>query len=226
MGSPFADFDERAMFPSRYAFTLPAALMAVLPLTLPALFAPFLSFAAAGPPEGRQAALIRRGLELMEQERYADAANLLEEAWETDSSDPLVTENLAICLLHGRKDRAGAFRLMRDALARGGRAGVVVEHIHERAVLSAGIVSDTCKGRLYVQKSRIHFVSAQPEHSFAVTAGEVKELKRNRALGASQGAFHLETVKGRKINLRPADWSAETTELIFRLWEMASRNSE
>lgn len=184
------------------------------------------AYASPEPPESRQAALIRRGLELMEQERYAEAANLLEEAWESDSTDPLVTENLAICLLHGRKDRPGAFRLMRDALARGRRAGMVVEHIHEKAVLSAGIVSDTCKGWLYVQKSGIHFVSAQPEHSFAVTAGEVKELKRNRALGASQGAFHLETVKGRKINLRPADWSAETTELIFRLWEVVKRQSE
>lgn len=179
-----------------------------------------------GPSEGRQAALVRRGLELMEQDRYAEAANVLEEAWEADPSDASLAENLAICLLYGRKDRAGAFRLMRGALAGGGKAGLIVEHIHENAVLSAGVVSDTCRGRLYVQKGRMNFVSAQPEHSFAVSAGEVKELKRNRALGASQGAFHVETAKGRKINLRPADWSAETTDLIFRLWELASRQSE
>lgn len=194
----------------------------VLRAAVPAIFL-LLPLAAQSPPPGRQAALIQRGLELMEQGRYAEAANQLEEAWEADPSDASLAENLAICLLLGRKDRTGAFRLMRDALANGGKASVMVEHIHENALLSAGVVADTCKGRLSFSRGALAFVSSQQEHSFSLGIQEVKGLKANRVLGSAQGAFHVETVKGRKINLQPADWSARTTEMIFRLWDMAGK---
>lgn len=195
-----------------------SALRAALPVIA-------LLFSAAAQPlsPGRQAALIQRGLELMEQGRYAEAANQLEEAWEAEPSDASLAENLAICLLLGRKDRTGAFRLMRDALANGGKASVMVEHIHENAMLSAGVVADTCKGRLSFSRGVLTFISSQREHSFSLGIQEVKGLKANRVLGSAQGAFHVETVKGRKINLQPADWSPRTTEMIFRLWDMAGK---
>lgn len=180
----------------------------------------FLS-AAGGQPAAdvRKAELIARGLALMEQGNYREAANLLEEAWERDSSDAALAENLAICLLHGRRAHEGAYRLMKEALALGGKASILVDHIHENAFLAAGIANDTCKGRLSLQKGRLSFVSSLPEHSFSMLTSEVKSMKRNRLLGAERGAFHIESARGKKTNFSPADWQQKTTEIIFRIWE-------
>ncbi|MGB9609713.1 MAG: tetratricopeptide repeat protein [Bryobacteraceae bacterium] len=175
------------------------------------------------PGRGRQAALIERGLKLMDEGRYREAANILEEAWENDPSDASLAENLAICLLDGRKDEAGAFRLMREAILLGGKASVNVDHIHEKAILSGGVVSDTCKGRLSFQKDRLSFVSSQRDHSFSLALTEVKGFRRNRMLGLGQGGFRIETVQGQKLNLCPSDWSDRTTELIFRLWNLVTK---
>lgn len=180
----------------------------------------FLSGAGGQPAADiRKAELIARGLALMEQGNYREAANLLEDAWERDSSDAALAENLAICLLHGRRAHEGAYRLMKEALALGGKASILVDHIHENAFLAAGIANDTCKGRLSLQKGRISFVSSLPEHSFSLLTSEVKAVKRNRVLGAERGAFHIESVRGKKINFSPADWQGRTTEIIFRLWD-------
>ncbi|MGQ9918485.1 MAG: tetratricopeptide repeat protein [Bryobacteraceae bacterium] len=165
-----------------------------------------------------RAALVAKALSKIEQGDLKEAANLLEEAWETDSTDAVVAENLALCLLHARRDSAGSLKLMEAAIALGGKATVLVHHLHENALTSGGITSDFCVGRLQFRKRRVSFLSSRLDHSFDLDASRIKAVKRNRFLGKGRGAFHIETTENKKYNLCPSDWSEESLRVIEHLF--------
>jgi hypothetical protein len=74
-----------------------------------------------------------------------------------------------------------------------------------------------CVGRLYVQKDRVRFsasAAVHPEaHGFDVSCAEITEVKKNKAYGKQQGAFHLKTRNG-NFNFIPSGSEFET---ILRL---------
>jgi len=165
---------------------------------------------------GRFAAMTSTGIALVDQGRFREAANLLEEVWENDQSDPAVAENLAMAWLYGDHDAAKAQQLMETAIAAGGRASFLMQHAHEKVTAISMEANDYCPGRLSIYSDRMAFVSrTTPEHSFTVRRGELKEIKRNKWFGSAENVYHIRTADKRTYNLRPRTWSEEETKLVL-----------
>ncbi len=172
---------------------------------------------SGGQPPDQRDAIVTKGLRLLEEGRYREAANVFEEAWEADPSDALVGENYALCLLHGRRAVSEAMDVLEKVRALGGWSSVLVFHIHENAFLSGGVTSDFCAGRLRVGKDVLVFESSNPAHSVRLEASQVRRIRLNRLLGSTEKAFHIETIQKKKINFRPASAPEETYPVIERL---------
>jgi len=168
-----------------------------------------------GQVSGRLAALISKGLELVEKGRYNDAINALEEVWEAHKSDPAVAENLGLAYLYGDRDAAKAHQFMETAIALGGRASFFMQHAHERITLITKETGDYCPGRLSITPGRLAFTAAIAAHSFVVTSGDFKEIKRNKWFGSSEGVWHIKTAGKKTYNLRPKTWSEHETKLVL-----------
>lgn len=167
-------------------------------------------------PDQREA-IVTKGLRLLEEGRYKEAANYFEEAWESDSSDALVGENYALCLLHGRRAVGEAVSVFDKVRALGGWSSVLVHHIHENALLSGGVTSDFCPGRLRIGKDVLVFESSNPAHSVRLEAAQIRGIRLNRLLGSAEKAFHIETIHKKKINFRPASSPEEVYAVIERM---------
>ena len=172
---------------------------------------------ASAQEPGRLAALTARGIAALEQERFTEALNALEEVWEQDQSDPAVAENLAMAYLYVDHDLQKARTLAEKSIQAGGAASFLVQHPHEKVGLALGNVSDFCSGRLSISRTHLSFVSKEPSHSFSVPKGQFKELKLNRVYGSGRGIFHIRTGDNKNYNLRPRTWSEEEQQLISEL---------
>jgi hypothetical protein len=168
---------------------------------------------------GRFAALVSKGLELIDAGRFVDALNVLEEVWEQDQSDPAVAENLAIAHLYGGRDARKAEQLMEAAIAAGGRASFLMQHAHERLTLVSMDTSNFCSGRLSISRDRMTFTAANPAHSFSIQTGQLKEIKKNKWFGSSEGVYHIRTSDKKTYNLRPRTWSERETSLVMQMIE-------
>lgn len=166
---------------------------------------------------GRFAELTAKGIASVDQGRFNEALNALEEVWEQDQSDPAVAENLAMAYLYADHDLPKARNLAEWSISKGGRASFLVQHPHEKVAFISGDMADFCSGRLSVSKERLVFTASEPLHSFVVEKGQLKEIKANRLYGSSRSMYHIRTADKKNFNFRPRSWSEQEQELILLL---------
>jgi tetratricopeptide (TPR) repeat protein len=165
----------------------------------------------------RLSELTSKGIADLEQGRYNDAFNALEEVWEQDQSDPSVAENLAMAYLYADHDFEKARTIAERAIQTGGKASFLVQHPHDKLGIVSGDVADYCSGRLSISKNHLAFISKVENHSFTVEKGQLKEIKANRVYGSGRGMYHIRTIDKRNYNVRPRTWSDQEQELILLL---------
>lgn len=166
---------------------------------------------------GRFSELTAKGIANIDQGRFNDALNALEEVWEQDQSDPVVAENLAMAYLYIDHDLTKARALSERAIRDGGRASFLVQHPHEKIGFASGDMADFCSGRLSVSRDRLVFTSKDESHSFIVLKGQLKEMKANHVYGSSRGMYHIRTMDKKNYNFRPRSWSDEEQQLILQI---------
>jgi hypothetical protein len=184
-----------------------------LTVVLAILFA----FLARGQSQSRVFELLQRGVALLEQGRYNDAVNLLEEAWEADQSSASVAEHLAMGYLYADKETSKAGPLAAKAIALGGRASFLMDHPHEKLKILNGDTAAYCRGRLVIMPTRITFIAEDPRHSFQIEFSNFKDLKANRIFGVERGMYHIRTRDKRQFELRPRSGTPAERELIMSL---------
>jgi hypothetical protein len=166
---------------------------------------------------GRLAELTAKGIACIDQGRFNDALNALEEVWEQDQSDPAVAENLAMAYLYADHDLNKAKTLAERSIEAGGKASFLVQHPHEKIGFASGDMVEFCSGRLSISRERLLFTSKDEHHSFVVQKGELKEIKTNHVYGSSRGMYHIRTADKKTYNFRPRTWSEEEQQLILQL---------
>jgi tetratricopeptide (TPR) repeat protein len=166
---------------------------------------------------GRFSELTAKGIAYIDQGRFNDALNALEEVWERDQSDPKVAENLAMAYLYTDHDLAKATALAERAIQGGGKASFLVQHPHEKIGFVSGDIVDFCTGRLSVSRERLVFTSRDERHSFVIEKGQLREMKANHVYGSSRGMYHIRTVDKKNYNFRPRSWSEEEQQLMLQL---------
>jgi hypothetical protein len=166
---------------------------------------------------GRFTELTAKGIGYIDQGRFNDALNVLEEVWEQDQSDPVVAENLAMAYLYADHNLDKATTLAERAIQGGGKASFLVQHPHEKIGFASGDMVEFCSGRLSVSRERLVFTSKDESHSFVVEKGQLKELKANHVYGSSRGMYHIRTADKKNYNFRPRTWSEEEQKLILQL---------
>jgi hypothetical protein len=184
---------------------------------LSVVFAILFAFLASGQSQARVFELLQRGVALLEQGRYNDAVNLLEEAWEADQSVASVAEHLAMAYLYADKETSKAGPLAEKAIALGGRASFLMDHPHEKLKILNGDTAAYCRGRLVIVSARITFIADVPGHSFQVESSNLKDLKENRIFGVERGMYHIRTRDKRQFELRPRSGTSAERELIMSL---------
>lgn len=184
-------------------------------LRILALFA--VAIPALSQNSGRFAELTGKGIGYLDQGRFNDALNALEEVWEQDQSDSLVAENLAMAYLYADHDLAKARMLAERAIQAGGKASFLVQHPHEKVAFASGDMAEFCNGRLSVSRGRLVFTAKEERHSFVVEKGALVEIKANRLYGSGRGMYHIRTADKKNYNLRPRSWLEPERELILLL---------
>jgi len=170
-----------------------------------------------GQSAGRFAELTAKGIAYLDQGKFNEALNSLEEVWEQDQSDVAVAENLAMAYLYADHNLIKAKALDEQAIAAGGKASFFVQHPHEKIGFVSGDMVEFCSGRLSVSRERMVFTSKDQRHSFVVEKGQIKEFKANHVYGSSRGMYHLRTADKKDYNFRPRTWSEEEQQLIVQL---------
>lgn len=165
----------------------------------------------------RFAELTAKGIANLDQGKFNEALNSLEEVWEQDQSDVAVAENLAMAYLYADHNLIKAKALDEQAIAAGGKASFFVQHPHEKIGFVSGDMVEFCSGRLSVSRERMVFTSKDQRHSFVVEKGQIKEFKANHVYGSSRGMYHLRTADKKDYNFRPRTWSEEEQQLIVQL---------
>jgi hypothetical protein len=166
---------------------------------------------------GRFAELTAKGIACIDQGKFNDALNALEEVWEQDQSDPAVAENLAMAYLYADHDFDKAKTLAERSIQAGGKASFLVQHPHEKVAFASGDMADFCSGRLSISRERMSFTSKDERHSFSVEKGQLKEIKANRLYGSGRGMYHIRTADKKNYNFRPRSWSEQEQTLILLL---------
>lgn len=166
---------------------------------------------------GRFADLTAKGIGYLDQGRFNDAVNALEQVWELDQSDPAVAENLAMGYLYADHDFEKAKALAERSIQAGGRASFLVQHPHEKIAFASGDMADFCSGRLSVSRQKLVFTASVERHSFIVEKGQLKEIQPNRHYGSGRGMYHIRTADNKTYNFRPRSWSQQEQELILLL---------
>ncbi len=166
---------------------------------------------------GRFADLTGKGMAYLDQGRFNDALNALEQVWEQDQSDPAVAENLAMAYLYADHDFEKAKVLAERSIQAGGKASFLVQHPHEKIAFASGDMADFCSGRLSVSRQKLVFTAGDERHSFVVEKGQLKEIQANRLYGSGRGMYHIRTTDKKNYNFRPRSWSQQEQELILLL---------
>ena len=164
---------------------------------------------------GRLAELTAKGIAYLDQGKFNDAVNALEQVWEQDQSDPAVAENLGMAYLYADHDLAKAKALAQKAIKAGGKASFLVQHPHEKIGFVSGDTAEFCSGRLSVSRDRMVFTSKEPAHSFVVMKGQLKEIQANKVYGSGRGMYHVRTADKKNYNFRPRSGSEQEQELIL-----------
>lgn len=212
-----------ANYPKKFSLTDSSAL-SILNLISPKalmlgrlLVVIFVALPAFSQSKARVLELLEKGVALLEDGQYNKAVNLLEEAWEGDPTDPAIAENLAIGYLYADKEVGKAGPLVEKAIALGGRASFLMDHLHEKLQILASDTADYCRGRLSIMPGRMVFVAANPRHSFELDADNVREVKANKLYGAGRGTYNVRTRDKRKFDLRPRSGTPAERQLILEL---------
>jgi hypothetical protein len=174
-------------------------------------------FAAFGEQNGRFAVLKEQGFVLFERGQYKEMAGKLEEVWENDQSDPKVAEYLAMGYLYGEKSASKAEPVMLIALDKGGQATFLMQHSHERALTSSGVMNNYCSGKMIVHKGKLSFVADKGEHSFEFSASEASGLK---PLGGSPGRFQFQQER-KNVVFRVKTETRDEVDLFGRVLKQA-----
>jgi tetratricopeptide (TPR) repeat protein len=165
----------------------------------------------------RFAELTAKGIAYLDQGKFNEALNALEEVWERDQSDVAVAENLAMAYLYADHNLSKAKELAEHAIAAGGKASFLVQHPHEKIGFISGDMVEFCSGRLSISRERLVFTSKDQRDSFVVEKGQIKEMKANHVYGSSRGMYHIRTAGKKDYNFRPRSWSEEEQQLILQL---------
>lgn len=175
------------------------------------------------PAESRTVAfLVQDGLRYTEERRYADAINVLEEAWERDPSNPIVAEHLALAYLYerippGAEALAKAEGLMRFSLEHGGQVSIFAQHVHGglRKVVS---FDDHCFGRLVLSPRGVQFRASLTEHSFTLDVEQLVGIAPTKGKPpSSEGGLMLRARKGKRYSIRTGTLSQSEAQIILQL---------
>ena len=189
----------------------------LLPLVL--LSAP-VSLLAQG---GRFEESKRLGMAYLKEGKYDRAAAKLEEVHETDPSDSMVAEALAVAYMNGdeRKqdytldDKAKA--ILVQQLQKGGRALFHVQ-LNLSSTFYSGSTTKTCGGTMTLAKGKLAFLCERGDtggdNSFDFTPAAVKETSARYDKG--NGMFFIKTAK-RTYNFHPASWDKRHSQIILEL---------
>ena len=172
---------------------------------------------AFGQQNARLSDLKSKGIAFIDQGRFNDALNALQEVWEQDQSDPATAENLAMAYLYADHDFEKAKELAEHSIQAGGKASFLVQHPHEKVAFASGDMADYCSGRLSISREKLVYVASEERHSFVVGKGELKEIKANKVYGTDRGMYHIRTADKKNYNFRPRSWSPQEQDLILLL---------
>lgn len=149
---------------------------------------------------------MQKGLRQSEAGQYREAINTLEEAWELDSSNPVVAEHLALSYLNeeyppGEAALRSARWLLRFSLENGGQATVRARHLH-RGWQWFKSTEDSCFGRLLVNADGVHYIATDSDHSFSLEPAAIDTVTLAKQNPSFAGIFNLKTADGARYRLR------------------------
>jgi hypothetical protein len=158
--------------------------------------------------------------ELMRQQRYGDAINVLEPLLEADPANGEALAFLGAASLYVRREGPTDFLKSKELFERsfrsGGFAVFWVSHSHEK--LGTSDLADYCRGWLYLRKGELEFTPENSEHGFRLAYGDVREFNQNRLL---RRMFHIKDSQ-KTYNFRPRTATEEETLLIVALYKKFS----
>jgi tetratricopeptide (TPR) repeat protein len=164
------------------------------------------------PPNSTSAAL-----ELIRQQRYNDALNILEQVLEATPAQPEALAYLGTVHLYAFHDFLKAQKLFEESFRAGGGATFWVSHSHEN--LGTGELADYCRGWLHLRKGELEFAPVNEEHGFRLANSEIKEFKQNRAV---RRLFHVRSNK-KTYDFRPRTGDTREIWLILILYKKFNR---
>ena len=188
-----------------------------MPIAVSCLLLPGLLLAQGGRFEENK----RAGLASLKDGKYDRAAAKLEEVYEADPSDPVVAEALATAYLNGDERKLdakldGKAKAIFDRqLEKGGRAVFLVQ-LNLSSSFYGSSTTKVCSGPMVISAGKIEFQcekgDAKSEHSFTLSAGDVKEMGDRFDKG--HGMFFIKSAK-RTYNFYPASWDKKHGQLIL-----------
>ena len=166
--------------------------------------------------------LVQDGLRHVEQRRYSDAINSLEEAWERDPSNPVVAEHLALAYLYERvpptsETLTKAAELMKFSLENDGQVSFSARHMHGGLNKFVG-VDNHCSGRLILDPSGVQYRATLSKHSFSLNSNELQSIVHPKSKQQiSTGAFLLRTRDGKRHRFRSGTRTRGEAGIVLRL---------
>jgi hypothetical protein len=168
---------------------------------------------------GRFASLKVQAFDLFERKQYAQVAGKLEEIWETDKSDPKVSEYLAMGYLYGdksveQKTIDKVEQLMKESIAKSGQATFIVQHSHGRSgYLDGDAMNNYCSGKMSIATGKMAFIDDKGKDSMDLVAQDVAGM---RLLSGSPGRFQMK-VGAKTLVFRVFSQTKLEAELLDRV---------
>jgi len=155
--------------------------------------------------------------EMIKQQKYNDAINLLEQVLEQHPESAEALSLLAASLMYSTRDFAKSLTRFKDALKAGGYAVFWVSHSHEK--LGTSELADYCRGWLYLRANEIEFAPENSDHGFRLPYSQVLEVAQNRL---SKRMFHIKD-SNKTYNFRPRSGEESEVMLVVALYKRRSK---
>jgi tetratricopeptide (TPR) repeat protein len=168
-------------------------------------------------PPQTSASVVSDARRLIQQLRYNDAINKLEQYLETSPEDGEALAYFGAANLYADREFLKAQERFEHSFRAGGGASFFIFHSHESS-MSGEDITDYCRGWLHLRHNRIEFVPEEGEHGFSATYAELTEFKQNRL----KTFFHIKRGSVNQ-NFRPRAGDERETLLILALYKKFSR---
>jgi tetratricopeptide (TPR) repeat protein len=155
--------------------------------------------------------------EMIKQQKYNEAINLLEQVLEQKPESADAASLLAVSYMYSTRDFLKALTRFQEAFRAGGYAVFWVSHSHEK--LGTSELADYCRGWLYLRANEIEFSPENSDHGFRLPYSQVQEVAQNKL---SKRLFHIKD-SSRTYNFRPRSGEESEVMLVVALYKKRSK---